>query len=439
MQTEASARRNSMNRSSRHCGTVAGFFIAIVVTCFAICPQAPAACQEGCLTNDNTVLGDDALFSLTTGLDNTAVGFNALYHNSTGNGNTATGWAALFNNTTGFTNTAAGVYALISNTTGFQNTAIGGFALGSNTTGFENTAIGEGALFGNTTGVLNTANGFQALSSNTGGAYNTANGANALDENTTGSNNAAAGLNALRRNTSGEGNTAYGSRALVRNTTGNDNIALGNNAGENLTTGSNNIDIGNRGVVGESNTIRIGSTSHTNTYISGIDGVTVVDGVGVLIDTNGHLGTATSSARFKDNIQPMDKASEAILALKPVTFHYKQELDPDGVRQFGLVAEEVEKVNPDLVARDDQGKPYTVRYEAVNAMLLNEFLKEHRKLQALEKAMAEQQNENAALRAMLKELAAQIQKVSAEFATASPFRGGLETTKRGPRVVLDNH
>src|SRR5205823_6191369 len=160
----------------------------------------------------------------------------------------------------------------------------------------------------------------------------------------------------------------------------------GVSAGINLTTGSNNIDISAVGVAGESNTIRIGRVgTHTNTFIAGISGVTVAGGVGVIVDSNGHLGTVVSSERFKDAIKPMDKASEAILALKPVTFHYKHELDPEGIPQFGVVAEQVEKVNPDLVARDDQGKIYTVRYEAVNAMLLNEFLKEHRRVQELEK------------------------------------------------------
>src|SRR5205814_6573041 len=110
---------------------------------------------------------------------------------------------------------------------------------------------------------------------------------------------------------------------------------------------------------------------------------TVPSGVGVIVGSNGQLGTVVSSARFKDAIQPMDKASEAILALKPVTFRYKKDLDPDGIPQFGLVAEDVQKINPDLVARDEQGKPYTVRYEAVNAMLLNEFLKEHQTVQDL--------------------------------------------------------
>ena len=157
---------------------------------------------------------------------------------------------------------------------------------------------------------------------------------------------------------------------------------MGFEAGCNRTTGSNNIDIGNKGAAGKSNVIRIGTNgTQKNAYIAGISGVTVAGGVGVIIDSDGHLGTVVSSARFKDEIKPMDKASEAILALKPVTFRYKHELDPEGIPQFGLVAEQVEKVNPDLVARDAEGKAYTVRYEAVNAMLLNEFLKEHRKVQ----------------------------------------------------------
>ena len=195
-------------------------------------------------------------------------------------------------------------------------------------------------------------------------------------------NNTAIGVETLVRNTTGSSNTALGFFALINNTTGNNNIAVGEHAGSNLTIGSNNIDIGNFGKVGESNKIRIGTTgTHNGAFIAGIRGVTVASGVGVIVGTDGKLGTVVSSARFKEAIKPMDKASETILALQPVTFRYKKELDPDGIPQFGLVAEEVEKVNPDLVARDEQGKPYTVRYEAVNAMLLNEFLKEHRKVE----------------------------------------------------------
>src|SRR5437660_5409260 len=225
-----------------------------------------------------------------------------------------------------------------------------------------NTAEGTDALFSLTTlGFFNTATGFEALFSNTTGSFNTADG-----------------HTALRQNTTGEGNTATGFRALVRNTTGNGNIALGNNAGGNLTTGSNNIDIFDRGVAAEANTIRIGKQgTQRTTFIAGISGGTVT-GTAVVVDSNGQLGVAPSSQRFKDAINPMAKASEAILALKPVTFRYKKDLDSAGIPQCGRVADDVEKVNPDLVARDADGKAYTVRYEAVNAMLLNEFLKEHR-------------------------------------------------------------
>jgi predicted ribosome quality control (RQC) complex YloA/Tae2 family protein len=202
---------------------------------------------------------------------------------------------------------------------------------------------------------------------------------------------------------------------------------LGFAAGVNLTNGSNNIDIGNYGVVGEANTIRIGTLdTQTNAFVAGIYGVTVARGIGVIVDNNGQLGTTTSSARFKDNIKTMDKASEAILALQPVTFRYKKELDPDGIPQFGLVAEQVAKVNPDLVARDEEGKPYTVRYEAVNAMLLNEFLKEHRKVEQLtkdlESKLAEQQKQ-------IERLTAGLQKVSAQ----------LEANKPTPQVVANDH
>jgi hypothetical protein len=318
------------------------------------------------------------------------------------------------------------------------NTFLGDDALILNTTGLDNTAIGFDALFSNTTGSYNTATGFQTLLSNTIGTFNTATGRDALNSNTAGSSNTANGVEALISNTTGNSNTAIGVVALLNNN-GDNNIALGNSAGSNLTTGNNNIDIGNPGVTGESNKIRIGTRGiQRNTFIAGISGVTVAGGIGIIVDSSGHLGTSTSSARYKENIQPMDKASEAILALKPVTFQYKKELDPSGIPQFGLVAEQVEKVNPDLVARDDEGKPYSVRYEAVNAMLLNEFLKEHRKVQELEANAAQQQKEIKALTASLKEQASQIQKVSAQLAAASPSRGGLKARKSSPQIVLNN-
>jgi len=315
------------------------------------------------------------------------------------------------------------------------NTFLGDDALIQDTTGLDNTAIGSNALLNNTTGSYNTASGFQTLLNNTIGTFNTATGRDALNGNTTGSSNTAVGVEALISNTTGNSNTAIGVVALLNNN-GDNNIAVGANAGINLTTGSNNIHIGNTGATAESRTIRIGTRgTQRNTFIAGISGVTVANGVGVIIDANGHVGTMVSSARFKDDIKPMDKASEALLALKPVIFRYKHELDPAGMPQFGLVAEEVANVNPDLVARDDDGKPYSVRYEAVNAMLLNEFLKQHRKveeqqrkIESLEEAVAQQQRDNETMRVLLKEQTAEVAKVSAKLA-AMQARSGLVASK----------
>jgi hypothetical protein len=283
-------------------------------------------------------------------------------------------------------------------------------------TGANTAEGGSGTLFSLTTGSNNTALGSQALFSLTTGVQNTAVGAQALKNNTA-DDNTADGFQALPFNTIGFGNTAIGWKALYHNTIGNGNIALGFGAGGAITRGNNNIDIGYPGIPGETETIHIG-VGQTATYIAGIvEAVSTGSQVGV--DSDGHLGVLTiSSVRFKDQIKPMDKVSEAILALKPITFHYKKELDPKGIQQFGLLAEEVEKVNPDLVARDRDGKPYTVRYEAVNAMLLNEFLKEHSTVQELKK-------EIAGLTATVKEQASQIQKVSAQ----------LEASKPAPQVV----
>jgi hypothetical protein len=430
-----------------------GFFlIAFALCCFALLPTAHSqTCVRACndslgntalgtnvlvnntTGNANMGIGYQALRQNTTGSANAASGYQALIFNTTGNDNTANGAAALTNNTTGSNNTATGLNALFSNTTGFNNTANGSAALLSNTTGYENTATGLNALFSNTTGINNTANGVDALVSNTTGTDNTANGLDALFSNTTGIDNTANGFAALLNNTTGNDNTANGNNALLNNTTGNDNtangfdaltnnttgsnnIALGSLAGVNRTTGSNNIDVGNNGVAGESKAIRIGTASiQRKTFIAGISGATVASGVGVIVGSNGQLGTVVSSERFKEAVKPMDKASEAILALKPVTFRYKHELDPDGIPQFGLVAEDVEKINSALVARDDQGRVYTVRYEAVNAMLLNEFLKEHRTVQELKKEIAA--------------LTATVQKVSAQ----------VEMSRPAPQTVVDNH
>jgi hypothetical protein len=257
----------------------------------------------------------------------------------------------------------------------------------------------------------------QALTPPPVGGYsgqNTATGDYALFNLTTGTRNTAVGFQALNTNTTGDKNTAIGFFALQDSTTGKNNIALGYSAGI-FTAGDNNIHIGNVGAE-ESDTIRIGTVAargirefQSNTYIAGISGVTIAGGVPVIIDADGHLGSTTSSERFKDEVKPMDNASEAILSLKPVTFHYKKELDPDNIPQFGLVAEQVEKVTPDLVARDKEGKPYTVRYEAVNAMLLNEFLKEHKTVQEQGETIGRLQKQIEALIAGLEKVSAQVE------------------------------
>ena len=338
--------------------------------------------------------------SNTTGIENTATGELALYLNSTGSYNVANGEASLFLNTTGNSNTANGYEALFYNTAD-NNTANGYQALFNNTTGYGHTANGLQALFNNTTGYSNTANGYQALFNNTTGNSNTANGYQAL------------------LNNNGQYNTANGYRALYNNTTGILNVAIGSGAGLYQTYGTGNIYIGSGtyGIPGESGACYIGS----------IYGQTSASGIPVLINSDNKLGTSTSSKRFKDDIKPMDKASEALFELKPVTFHYKKELDSAGIQQFGLVAEEVQKVNSALIVLDKEGKPYTVRYDQVNAMLLNEFLKEHRKVEEqqatiteLKSTVAQQQKGLQTVTARLEQQAAQIQKVSAQFEASKP-------------------
>jgi Chaperone of endosialidase len=419
----------------------------LMFACFGLLPKAQAVvpAPDGGYAGANTAEGTDALFSLTSGFANTATGYQTLFTTISGQYNTATGYQALYSTGNAFANTATGVQALYTNTTGGDNTATGFTSLYFNTTGIRNTADGSGALTQNTKGNQNTAAGEFALYFNTTGNNNTANGAfalagdfngttpntgsnnmasgfQALFSNTTGANNSATGANALFNNRIGSFNTANGGNALSNNTSGSSNIALGINAGRMLTTGSNNIDIGNVGVAGESNKIRIGTkTTHTDTFIAGIFGAPVINGTQVFINPNGRLGTMLSSDRFKEAIKPMNKASEAILALQPVTFRYKPGLDPDGIPQFGLIAEQVEKVNPDLVVRDAEGKVYTVRYDAVNAMLLNEFLKEHRKVEKLEATVAHQQKQ-------IEALGAGLQRVSEQ----------LQLRKQAPQLVVNN-
>ena len=350
-------------------------FLAFALACFALVPLAQAVSPppDGGYPGGNTAEGQSALLSLTTGTYNTAVGFLSLSANTTNNFNTAVGAGALFAST-GEGNTATGAAALLSNTTGSTNTANGAFALLSNTTGSDNTAIGRRALVSNT----------------------------------------------------GSGNTAVGRDALFNTTTGDDNVALGRGAGANQTSGSSNIFIGDIGGAGISNVIAIGNspvsgTNYNKFYAGAVYGITTdsTTTLPVIIDNFGQLGTAPSAARFKKQIKPMDKVSEAILALKPVSFQYRS--DTKGTAQFGLIAEEVAQVDPDLVVRDRNGEIYSVRYDAVNAMLLNEFLKAHRTVEEQGAAIARQQKQIDALTAGL-------QKVNAQ----------LEVSKSASQTVLNN-
>lgn len=389
----------------------------------------------------NTANGFQALYSNTgdnsgdgTGAYNTATGDSALYSNTSGSYNTANGLVALYSNTSGHDNTANGVYSLAYNLVGNYNTANGARALWANTNGSFDTAIGSHALYLNTSGSNNTASGVGALYANTTGNYNTADGVQALDANTSGDDNTAVGYQTLYGNTNGLGNTAVGTQALysntgngggtagnfntavgmlalIYNTVGNNNIALGAGAGRSITTGSANIDIYDSGAAGDDGVIRIGTEgTQTSTYIAGISG-TGVSGSPVTVSASGQLGVAPSSKRFKQDIQSMDDASSVLLSLRPVTFKYKPDIDPKGTPQFGLVAEEVATIDPDLVARDSEGRIFTVRYEAVNAMLLNEFLKEHRTVQAQEKKLATQDSEIQQLQQSVAALQAQVSKL----------------------------
>ena len=458
--------------------TILPVLVVLTLACFALSPMARAVvpAPDGGYPGGNTAEGEEALFSLTSGGYNTAIGSFALYSNTTGENNTATGFYALVYNRTGDANTATGDSALYLNTTGNGNTATGADALSSNTSGNNNNAFGSQALFNNTTGPFNNAFGNGALATNTTGNRNTAMGEGAMVASSTGSQNTAVGVSALRNNTTGFGNiaigqdacnqngtaifntgvgwkalisntangntatgyeallanstgnynTATGGGALFNNTSGSNNVALGFRAGYNLTTGSGNVCIGVNvfGVAGESNTTRI-----SNVYSS------VASARPVYVNSGNKTGTLASSRRFKEEIRPMEKASEAILALKPVTFRYKKDIDPSRALSFGLIAEDVAEVNPDLITRDQNGNPETVRYDAVNAMLLNEFLKEHRKneeqqaiIMQLKSTDAKQEATIAKQQKQIEALTAGLQKVSAQ----------LELGKPAPQTVKNN-
>jgi hypothetical protein len=397
--------------------------IIFSLTCFALLSKSQAVSPppDGGYPGGNTAEGQNALLSRTTGLYNTAVGIYSVLSLTDGsfctglgagtllvntaNNNTATGAGALFNNTTGEANTANGTFALFSNTTGTVNTAIGDSALLSNTDGHFNTAVGQQALFGNISGQENTAVGFVALANHPTGNFNTAVGTSAL-LNTTAAQNTAVGAHALQTNDTGNSNTAVGNNALGAST-GSGNIALGASAGNGVSTASNVTCIGASGS-------NIDNSCYIGRIYFNVQPIVGTDPDSVTITSAGRLGRGNvSSRRYKHDIQPMDQASEALYALKPVKFRYNKEYDVTQTLAFGLIAEQVAEVYPDLVGRNAAGQPESVRYEQINAMLLNEFLKEHRKVEKLESALE-------AVNERLKEQEAKIDKVSAHLELSQP-------------------
>ena len=375
--------------------------VALAVACFVL-PPAPNAfgvvpAPDGGYPGFNTAEGQNALLQLTTGTANTAVG-----------------WLSLKSVTTGSFNTGVGAGTLVLNG-GDQNTATGAAALLLNTTGSFNTANGALALFSNTTGDFNTANGMNALFSNTEGYRNTANGQSALFSNTTGDCNTASGMN-----------------ALVNNTTGSFNVGVGTGGGFNVSTASHVIAIGTSGQ-NVSNSCFIGQI-YTN-----VQPQVGIDPDLVTINSDGRLGRANvSSRRYKHDIQPMQTGSEVIYALNPVSFRYNKQYDRTQTIAFGLIAEEVAEVNPDLVGRNPEGLPESVRYEQINAMLLNEFLKEHRKVEEQHATIIQLTKQMETVIARLKEQDSKIQKVSAQLETSKFATGRIRGGGAAPQIVLNN-
>ncbi len=340
----------------------------------------------------NTATGYGALYFNATGVSNTGTGYHALLNNVSGNNNTATGYQALFNNTahdntadgynalvlntSGFNNTATGSSALAANVDGGDNSAFGALALSQNTNGVGNTASGVYALYVNTTGTDNTALGGASLQNNKDGDDNTAVGVDALYANTSGTNNTASGFGALASNTVGAYNTASGYDSLYNSRAGNNNIGLGSYAGGNLGNGSYNIDIGNAGLAtdgvnAKSGVIRIGTAGAQNeVFIAGIEN-SKITGSAVYVTSTGRLGVLASSERYKTAIAPMGANTAKLAQLRPVSFKLKT--DAEGTVQYGLIAEEVDKVYPELVIRDEAGTIQGVRYDELAPMLLNEF------------------------------------------------------------------
>ena len=371
----------------------AAIFLALVYLSGAQAVNPP---PDGCYPNFTTAEGCNALKSLTTGAANTGVGWYSLFSNTTANGNTGVGAGALALTNTD-NNTAVGAGALFLNTTGSENTAVGANALVHNDSGSDNNAFGTNALFGNIEGFFNNAHGRNALANNTA------------------SENNAIGDLAMEDNTSGSSNTAIGDDALRFNVDGSGNVAIGDEAGTGLGPSVNNcIAIG---APGEGPFAVLDNTC----FIGSIYGQPVSDPgsqAAVYVDQFNVVGIFNSSRRYKHDIRPMDKASETLYRLKPVTFKFNS--DWKATTQYGLIAEEVAEVDPKLVVHGKNGEVAAVHYEQINNMLLNEFLKEHKKVQALEATVAQQQKGMEVLTAQLKEQAAQIQKVSAQFEMSKP-------------------
>lgn len=328
--------------------------------------------------------------------------------------NTAVGGGALANTDLdedgGCHNTAAGYEALHVDTSGSYNTAIGVEALVANTTGNNNTGVGAYTLSSNTGGSNNTASGYYALHSNSGGNDNTAEGYNALYSNTTGANNTGAGYQTLHNNTTGSENTASGFEALYANTTGGHNIALGYQAGYNVTTGSYNIEIGTTGSSSDADSIQIGvQGTQKSALIAGIYG-TAVTGAAVYVTSSGHLGVQASSERYKTDITTMPDVSAKLADLRPVTFHYKN--DPSGTLQYGLIAEEVAKVYPELVLRSPDGRIDGVRYEELAPILLNEVQQQKAQLRDMQQQVAELKQINESMQAAVTKLLSKDERVA---------------------------
>jgi uncharacterized coiled-coil protein SlyX len=425
-----------------------------LLVCLGLAPMAQAVGPDtdGNVPPGNNGEGVGVLVNLTTGIWNTGTGFEALNQDTAGQQNTATGLRALTNNISGGYNTGTGVYALFDNTFGFFNSATGAYSLAHNTEGDSNTANGYSALYFNTTGAVNTATGHAALYRNNIGVGNVANGFQALFNNTTGTFNTANGWNALHDNIAGIWNTANGAFALGDATSGSFNVAVGVEAGQNVTSGDNNVFLGRTSgdnTTTASNVVCIGSGADgenfsNRAYIPNIGLFDQPSGGGVEFVTvrlsDGKLGHSLSSRRGKEDIKPMNKASELIYKLKPVTFKYKPvDVDPNKGPEpqnldYGLIAEDVAEIDPKLAIRDGKGEIKSLRYMAIYNMMLNEFLKEHQKVEAqqatiaeLKSTVAQQQKGMDVLTAQLKVLAAQIQIVSTL----------LETSKPAPHVVLN--